>query len=328
MKINESHIPPIRSIIALTDSSIIYREPKNRLDETWDALAKYYTKKEEELNLDAISTIKLYNTIQQARVELETGKKTFDLINEKIITKQSVSNEEIITEKKNNLKYFIIEELKRIISKSKNMLEDAIKLERKVWGISKGYDARIYNGEIRIYFDDTHYACINNKGELEYYESWKSKELLCIIKYEKFSFKGRCKYESSTDTLSTLQLYFRDQRCKGEFSRGNLRVSIVEAEFSEEYKSDDICLFFLEGLRRYKSVDELMDCVLFYLSHFIIKLILSPVCKIIDKGFIKELDGMSNEFYCIGSKNIIHVKRNIKKGIIEFYLNDEKINFK
>jgi hypothetical protein len=299
-------------ILHATPSEIIRESQKNGLEESWDNLSLIYTEKLQSSTKELTKTMDLFNKICLSRVELETGRKVYELIKSNIISniEGSFTAKRFLATLKPATAKFCDE----IVLNARNDLEKAMHVEKSIWGrvksLGKDRLARLVDGKIRIYLNDELYVILSTEGSYIYPTTWIASGLTCTLEYGSFTFKGSLDPREGDDVLERVEEYIREQNIIQEYDKDGLKIKVCRGISDEK---DGLCVFLLKALKGGKRIDELREMITTYLSRIVIRHLFDCVLQrdyiVVNCYGERMVDGLRSTFICMSKGDRIKVVR-------------------
>lgn len=325
MKLNSADFPVENRIIVAKEEKIYYETKKNSLADSWDRLLGYYNGKLQEEHKHEEEENELYKIMCTAKIEVETGRTVYDLIDKGILKTYRIKPRNKI---RCEFKPFILESCITLLDNGSKKLKEAIEYERRVWSKleSVKFPIRLINGEIRICITKTHYIRLDENCRYIYSKSWKPKGLTCKVKYLGISLECSVPPIDTMDEVKAVEEYFLEKDLIQMFCKNDMKIEVSEMHMGD--KEDSLCRCIIEELRDGGNIEDVCHKATLYLSRMLVGKVIrnSAQCKFVNySGRVLE-DGLTEVFFVLADDNIVKVLRS-EAGKLELFVNEAPIRF-
>ncbi|UYI26731.1 hypothetical protein J0A71_03g05680 [Encephalitozoon cuniculi] len=321
MRLSSTDFPVMNRIAVAREDGIYYEAEKNSLAETWDRLLEYYNERILEDHKEEIEEQELYKMLCKARVEAETGRSVYELIEKGVLEVHKVRPRHV---DRCEFKMHILDTCVRLLGKGIFELEDAIRQEGRVWEMVGriGLPVKLVAGEVRAYVTETEYLVVNGGGDHAYPDNWKAHGLTCTIRYLDVYLEGSVSPQSDASKIEMVKEYFLEKSIVQEFTRNGIEIRVAAMEGPGD-KKDTICMYVIEELKGGRGIREIFCKVSLYLSRKLIDIVVDghKECTVLKhKGLILE-DGLPEMFFVLTDTKVIKALRQ-PPDKFEIYVNE------
>lgn len=324
MKFNSADFPLDNKIVAAREQDIYYETEKNSLAETWDRLLEYYNDRIREECREDMEEAELYRMLCTARVEAETGRTVYDLIEKGVLQTYKVRARNRVTF---SFKPFILQSCISLLDNGIEDLRTAIEYEEKVYRKIEDITlpVTLVNGEVRIYVTGNDYLKLDEECKYIYPANWKAKGLTCRVRYLDISLECSVPPTEGINEVEAIKEYFLEKSMIQRFRKGRMDIEISEMKC--EGRKDPLCRCILDELRNGTGIGEVCNKTMVYLSRMLVDRI-TDGCM--DRRFLMYTgnilcDGLSETFFVLTNDRVIHVSRNDYK--LEILVNGLPVRF-
>jgi hypothetical protein len=319
MIIKKADLPIEKIISYATEDEIIYNDPKPKIEEAWNDLARYYTKKIEEENREIKEESEFYRLLSLSRVENETALTTLGLISQNIIKSYETFEEK---EENISIRPYIIDSILGIMKNRKDELIRNIDLEKKTYKEIKKLkqEVKIENNEIRVYFSAINYMPFEESESNQINDGTsdkRSRGLQCKISYKGIVISGalKLKFENKYDECEE---FFLENRLCQKFRKNDLTIEILHCDENAQSENSALCVELLKELKNGAKLKEIYPNVLYSLSNYILENLL--------KGYssLKYIED-KNDTIILAENDVFRITR--EKDNFEISYNGKIINF-
>jgi hypothetical protein len=324
MKLHSSEFPLNSKMVAATEEQVHYERPRDTLSETWDRLQGYYTARLRDEHRSEMEENDLYRMLCSARVEAETGKTVYSLIDQGILKAYRIAARK---KQKCRFKPFILDSCIKLLERGIEDTRNAIRLEQTVWNVLKDVELpiKLADGEVRIYVTDEEYVCLNEEGNYVYPEEWRPRGLTCRITYMDMTFEHSSSPEEFGSPLQAVNEYFAEKRLVGEFGQNNLKIEISERGGSG--KDSTICRCVMGELRAGVDKNVVLSKTTLFLSRILVNYIIGSASHLKFLNYPNDellADGLTRTFFVIADGRVVKARRP-DAGRVEIYVDETPV---
>ncbi|ADM12180.1 uncharacterized protein Eint_090510 [Encephalitozoon intestinalis ATCC 50506] len=324
MKFNSADFPIMKRMLVAREEGIYYEMEKNSLADTWDRLLEYYSEKILEEHKEEIEEEELYRILCKARVEAETGRRVYELIDKDVLETHKVKPRSV---DRCEFKTYILDSCIRILRKGISELKDGIEKESRVWSKVEGASmpVRLVRGKVQVYVTETEYLVVNEEGDYVYPSDWNAQGVTCKIRYMDVHLECSVLPRNSMDKIEMVKEYFLERSIIQKFIRNDIEIEITPMENPSE-REDIICKYVVCHLKRGKSIKEIFEKVNLYLSRKLVDIIVSgsKKCTVLRySGHVLE-DGLPEVFFVLTDNKVVKAMRQ-QPGKFEIFVNEVPI---